>query len=345
VVRAGSLAELAAMPEDAVRGKIVFLDQAMERRRDGAGYGATVPIRHGGAVAAAKKGALAVVIRSVGTGGHRFPHTGGMEYEEGVAKIPAAALAVPDADVLAGQLRRAAADPEGGPVRLRLELASEVLPDARSANVMGEVRGRERADEIVLLGCHLDSWDLGMGAIDDGAGCAHVMAAAALLASLPEPPRRTVRVVLFANEELGLSGARAYAEAHAGELGRHVLAGESDFGAGRIWRFALRAAPSAEADAEALAGVLAPLGIEWGGTTAHGGADLTPLGAARVPVADLTPDGTYYFDVHHTADDTLSQVDPDDLAQGAAAWSVLAFWAAETDAVLGPAPEAEPEGP
>lgn len=342
VVRAGSLDELAEIPEEAVRGKIVFLDQAMERRRDGRGYGETVPIRHGGAVAAAKKGAAAVVIRSVGTGGHRFPHTGSMQYEEGVPEIPAAALAIPDADVLAGQVRLSAEDPELGPVRLRIELASERLPDAESANVMGEVRGRERPEEIVLLGCHLDSWDLGTGAVDDGAGCAHVMAAAALLADLPEPPRRTVRVVLFANEEFGLSGARAYAEAHAGELDRHVLAGESDFGAGRIWRFALSADPAAVDAAEAVAEVLEPLGIEWHGSPAFGGADLIPMRPARVPRADLTPDGTRYFDVHHTADDTLRQVDRDDLAQGVAAWSVLAWWAAETEVGFGRAPEDEP---
>lgn len=344
VVRAGSLEELAAMDEAAVRGKIVFLDKAMERRKDGRGYGETVPIRSGGAVAAAKKGAVAVVIRSVGTGGHRFPHTGSMSYEEGVPEIPAAALAIPDADVLAAQLRRAAEDPEVGPVRLRIRLESERLPDAESANVMGEVRGRVRPEEIVLLGCHLDSWDLGTGAVDDGAGCAHVMTAAALLADLPEPPRRTVRVVLFANEEFGLSGARAYAEAHAGELDRHVLAAESDFGAGRIWRFALSADPAAVAAGEAVAAVLEPLGIEWHGSPAFGGADLIPMRPARVPRADLTPDGTHYFDVHHTADDTLRQVDPDDLAQGAAAWTVLAWWAAEGEVDFGRAPEEERRG-
>ncbi len=346
VVRAGSLAELAALPDEAVAGKIVFLDQSMERRRDGAGYGQTVGIRSIGPVEAAKKGAVGLVIRSVGTGTHRFPHTGGTRYDEAVPKIPAAALAIPDADLLAAQLERVqqdGADPEPGqrlgPVRFRLVLDTETLPDEPSANVIGEVRGRELPDEIVLIACHLDSWDLGTGAIDDGAGCAHVLTAGALLARLPEAPRRTVRVVLFANEEFGLSGARAYAEAHADALDRHVLAAESDFGAGRIWRFALLADPAALPDAEALAEVLAPLGIEWDGNSARGGADLIPLRSARVPLADLTPDGTHYFDYHHTADDTLDKVDPDLLAQASAAWAALAWWAAETDADLGRAPE------
>lgn len=339
VVRAGSLAELTELPDEAVAGKIVFLDQSMERRRDGSGYGQTVGIRATGPVEAAKKGAVGVVIRSVGTGTHRFPHTGGTRYDEAVPKIPAAALAIPDADLLAAQLERSAADPEVGPVRFRLVLETRTLPDEPSANVIGEVRGRELPDEIVLIGCHLDSWDLGTGAIDDGAGCAHVLTAGALLARLPEPPRRTVRVVLFANEELGLSGARAYAEAHADTLDDHVLAAESDFGAGRIWRFAVRADPQALPDAEALAEVLAPLGIEWDGNSARGGADLIPLRSARVPLADLTPDGTDYFDYHHTADDTLDKVDPDALAQASAAWAALTWWAAETDADLGRAPE------
>lgn len=344
VVRAGSLEELAALPDEAVRGRIVFLDQAMERRRDGSGYGETVGIRGAGPVEAAKKGAVGVVIRSVGTGTHRFPHTGGTRYDDAVPKIPAAALAIPDADLLAAQLARVEADPELGPVRFRLVLDTETLPDEPSANVIGEVAGREIPGEVVLLGCHLDSWDLGTGAIDDGAGCAHVMAAGALLARLPEPPRRTVRVVLFANEEFGLSGARAYAQAHEGELTSHVLAAESDFGAGRIWRFAVAADPAALPDAEALAGLLEPLGIEWHGNTARGGADLIPLRAARVPLADLTPDGTEYFDYHHTADDTLDKVDPDALAQATAAWATLAWWAAETETDFGRMLEPEGDG-
>ena len=344
VVRATSLEDLAGMADEAVRGKIVFLDQAMERRRDGSGYGETVGIRSRGPVEAAKKGAVGVVIRSVATGTHRFPHTGGTRYDDAVGKIPAAALAVPDADILAAQFERAEADPEVGPVRFRLVLDTETLPDEPSANVIGEVRGRERPEEIVLLACHLDSWDLGTGAIDDGSGCAHVMTAGALLASLPEAPRRTVRVVLYANEEFGLSGARAYAEAHADEMASHVLAGESDFGAGKIWRFALRADPAALPEAEAFARVLEPLGIEWGGNAARGGADLIPLAEARVPLADLNPDGTDYFDYHHTADDTLDKVDPEALSQASAAWAALAWWAAETEADFGRRPAPEEDG-
>lgn len=341
VVEAASLDALTALPDDAVRGKIVFLDQKMERTRDGHGYGTAVPIRGRGPALAAKKGAVAVVIRSVGTGTHRFPHTGGLHYEEGVPKIPAAALAIPDADVLAAELASARND-GAGPVRLHLELATRDLGEAPSANVVGEVRGREKPGEVVLLGAHLDSWDLGTGAIDDGAGCAIVLAAAHLLAELPEPPRRTVRVVLFANEEFGLSGARAYAEAHAGELADHVLGAESDLGADRIWRFGLKAGPEGLAAGERIAELLAPLGIEWVGDQGFGGSDLLPMRPAGVPAAALGQDASRYFDYHHTADDTVDKIDPEQMAQNVAAYAVVAWYAAEMPGTFGRAPSQGP---
>ena len=335
VVEVDSLAALEALSEEQVRGKIVFVNQRMERTRDGSGYGTTVAIRGRSPVLAAGKGALAVLIRSVGTGPERFPHTGGTHYDDETPKIPAAALAIPDADVLAAQLRH------GEPVRFRLRLTSRTLPDAVSANVIGEIRGRETPEEIVLLGAHLDSWDVGTGAVDDGAGCAIVTAAARLIGDLPRPPRRTVRVVFFANEEFGLSGARAYAEAHADELSRHVLAIESDLGAGPLWRFGTRWAPAARPLAERIASWLEPLGVEQFDDQAHGGADLIPLAAAHVPLADLPQDAGSYFDVHHTADDTLNQVDPQDLAKNVAAYATLAYAAAESLERLGPAPEVD----
>jgi Zn-dependent M28 family amino/carboxypeptidase len=257
VVEVEDLEALEALADDVVTGKIVFFNKRMERRRDGSSYGKAVVVRGHGPSAAARKGAVAVVIRSVGTGVHRFPHTGALRYAEDAPKIPAAALAIPDADVLEAQIAR------GAPVRFHLFLGSRTLEDVESANVIGEVVGREIPDEIVLISGHLDSWDVGTGAIDDGVGCAISLGAAKLISELAKPPRRTVRVVLFANEEFGLSGARAYGEAHADELPSHQLAIESDFGAGRVWRFAASVQPDAMKAIESLARLLEPLAISY----------------------------------------------------------------------------------
>jgi Zn-dependent M28 family amino/carboxypeptidase len=323
VVEFDSLESLEAVADVALAGKIAFLNHRMERARDGSGYSATRPIRSRGPSVAASKGAIAMLMRSAATGSHRFAHTGATRYAEGLPRIPAAALAVPDADILEAQLAA------GAPVEFYLALESRRLEDGLSANVVGEVIGRERPAEIVLLGAHLDSWDTGSGALDDGAGCAIVMAAARLIARLPKPPRRTIRVVLFANEEFGLSGARAYAERHRDALARHALATESDFGAGPIWRFATRWHPLDLDRAAPLAELLAPLGIDSFGNTGRGGADLIPLRQVGVPIADLTADGTYYFDYHHSEDDTFDKVDPRALAQSVAAMATLAYYAAE----------------
>ena len=338
VVEVADLEALEELPDEAVTGKIVFFNKRMERRRDGSSYGETVGVRSRGPSAAAAKGAVAVLIRSVGTGTHRFPHTGALRYADDSPRVPAAALAIPDADILELQIRR------GGPVRFHLFLGSHTLEDTESANVIGEVVGRERPDEIVLISGHLDSWDVGSGALDDGAGCAISLGAAKLISELDTAPRRTVRVVLFANEEFGLSGARAYSEAHRGSLGKHQLAIESDFGAGRVWRFAASVRPEAMAATENLAKLLAPLAIVHDRTGARGGADLLFLHPARVPIADLTQDGTYYFDFHHTADDTLDKVDPEALAQNLAAYTTLVYYAAEIETSFFPAPE-RPEPP
>jgi Zn-dependent M28 family amino/carboxypeptidase len=305
----------------------------MARRRDGSGYGEAVGGRSRGAALAGKLGAAAVLIRSVGTDNNRTPHTGAMRYEEGGPRIPAAALSNPDADLLESQLA------SGKPVVFRLKLGARLVGDAESANIVGEIPGREEPDEVVLLGCHLDSWDLGTGAVDDGAGCAIMMEAARRIGELKQRPRRTIRVVLFANEEFGLSGARAYAEAHAAELPRHILAGESDFGSGKVWRISSRVAPETLSAFDAIAGLLAPIGVERGDNEAGGGADLIPMVPARVPVAGLNQDGTEYFDWHHTANDTLDKIDPKDLDQNVAAWAAVAYGAAEMQGDFGRAPE------
>lgn len=338
VVQVSDVALLEGMDPARVQGKIVFINKRMRRAKDGSGYGEAVGGRGRGASLAAKLGAVAVLIRSVGTDYYsRTPHTGAMRYEEGIPRIPAAALSNPDADTLQAQLASGKA-----PVVFRLKLGAKYLPDAESANVIGEIPGREKPEEIVLLGCHLDSWDLGTGAVDDGAGCAIMMEAARRIGELPQRPRRTVRVVLFANEEFGLSGARAYAEKYAADLPRHILAGESDFGSGRVWQADSRVAPESLPLFDEVAKLLAPIGVERGDNQSGGGADLSPLAPARVPVVGLNQDGTQYFDLHHTANDTLDKIDPKDLDQNVAAWAALAYAVAEMQGSFGPAPEPQP---
>src|SRR5271154_2922105 len=217
---------LAAAP-GSLNGKIAIVTQRIVRAQDGSGYGAANPIRRNGPSEAARRGSVAYLLRSLGTDNHRLPHTGALNYEDGAQRIPAAALAIPDAD----QLERLAAL---GPVRIRLLLTPTVRESAPSWNVVGEITGRERPDEIVLIGGHLDSWDLGTGATDDGAGVAIVFGAARLIAGLPQRPSRTIRVVLFGAEEMNFSGA-AYARAHEGETGKIVVAGEADFGARNVY--------------------------------------------------------------------------------------------------------------
>ncbi len=337
VVEAASLEELENMNRGQLEGKIAFINQRMRRSHDGSGYGESVGGRSQGPWVAAERGAVALLIRSVGTSNHRIAHTGAMRHKDGQPPpIPAAALSNPDADVLEKQLAK------GRPVRFLLELESERLPDEVSANVIAEIPGRELPQEVVLLVAHLDSWDLGTGAIDDGSGCAIVAEAARLIAELPTPPRRTVRVMLTANEEFGLSGARAYAERYRQDLGDHAAAFEADFGPGKVWMMRSLVREEALPVVRDLQTLLAPLGIEYGGNEARGGADLSPLRGTGVPIFDLRQDGTLYFDIHHTADDTLDKVDPESLAQNVAAYVTAAYVTAEIEASLGPAPASSP---
>jgi hypothetical protein len=329
VVATENVATLAALPDESVRGKIVYLFERMQRSRDGAGYSKTVKIRGDGVVEAAKKGAAAVVIRSVGTDSSRQPHTGGIGRKYLANPIPAAALSNADADLL-DEMRRG-----GRTVRFRLRLTSRRLADTTSANVVAEIRGRERPDEIVLLAAHLDSWDLGTGALDDGAGVGVVIAAAQAIGRLPERPRRTVRVVLYANEEFGLSGGIAYAREHAAELARHQAALESDFGTGRVFSVQARTATDdGGAALDELARLLAPLGVARDATVASGGADISTIRRLGVPVFDLSHDGSAYFDYHHTAEDTADKLDPEALAQASAAFATAAWQLAERPDLL-----------
>ncbi len=320
VVRFESLAELQAASASGVAGKIVFVDEKMTRTQDGSGYGVAVAKRSEATYEAAKRGALAVVIRSVGTDSRRNPHTGNMKMKEGEEAVPAAALSNPDADQLARAMAR-------GAVTLALDIQTARVEEAPSGNVVGEIPGR--TDEIIVIGGHLDSWDLGTGAVDDGAGIAITLAAAKLVDEMKGKPGRTIRVVLWGAEEVGLHGAKAYAEAHKDELPRHALAAESDFGAGRIWSMRTKFGAASAAKAELIAAALHPLGVGPGDNDASGGADVGPLKEAGVPVIDLNQDGTDYFDLHHTPDDTLDKIDPDALKQNVAAWAAMLYLAGE----------------
>lgn len=326
--------ELAARAAE-VKGAIVLYDVAMPAWTEagGSGYGDVVPFRGRGASAAAQLGAVAVLMRSVTAHSLRSPHTGAMRYADGVPRIPAAAITVEDAALIA---RLAAA----GPVRVNLTMGAQLLPDAPSANVIAELRGRERPDELVVIGAHLDSWDVGQGAHDDGAGVVHVMQALTTLRALGLTPRRTIRVVLFTNEENGLRGGKGYAAAHGGD--HHVALLESDSGgfAPRGFRVEAHGDGALRARLVEAAQLLAPLGAA-AITDDEAGADISPLVEAGALGLGLDVDGRTYFDIHHTAADTLDKVDPQALADGVAAIAVMAYVLADAEpalAVTAPAP-------
>jgi carboxypeptidase Q len=333
VVVVRSWDELAARAAE-VKGAIVLYDVAMPAwtEEHGSGYGDVVRFRGGGASAAARLGAVGVLMRSVTARSLRTPHTGAMRYADDAPRIPAAAITTEDADLIA----RLAAT---GPVRVQLTMGARTLPDAPSANVIAELRGRERPDELVVIGAHLDSWDVGQGAHDDGAGVVHVMTALTTLRRLGLVPRRTIRVVLFTNEENGLRGGRAYAAAHAGE--RHVAALETDSGgfAPRGFSIAAHGDARVRAAVAELAGLLAPVGAAEL-RDGDAGADVGPLVDTGVLGLGLWVDGRAYFDYHHSPADTLDKVDPTALADGVAAIAAIAYALAEVEPALVPAPAA-----
>lgn len=307
-----------------VEGKIVFISNRMDRHKAGLGYGPAVQARGRGASEAARKGALAIVIRSIGTDSHRLPHTGGVNYEDDAPRIAAAALSNPDADQLERIMKR------GKPISIHLDVQTRNHGIVEMSNVIGEITGRTAPNEYVILGSHLDSWDLGTGAVDDGAGVAITMATADLVRRLaPSRPHRTIRVVLFAAEEIGLVGARQYAAAHKAELESLIVGAESDFGAGPVWALASRVKPEALFVVDKMAQLMGPLGVVRASREANGGPDVGQLRQIGMPVMDLMQDGTDYFDLHHTADDTLDKVEPAALRQNMAAWAVFSYLAAE----------------
>jgi len=323
VLEVRSFQELKALG-NAARGKIVFFNQPMDRTilEPFRAYGANAEQRVRGAAEAAKSGAVAVLVRSLTFRRDRHPHTGLMRYEEGVPHIPAAAIATEDADVLSDFLR---ADHD---LTIRLTLGCRDIGPVSSANLIGELRGSENPEEIILVGGHLDAWDLGTGAHDDGAGCVHAVEALRLIKAVGLVPRRTIRAVLFMDEEFGGTGGRFYANAPERKGEKHVFALESDRGGFLPLAVGL-GGPEALDRFKAAGPLLQFLGVVRGIVLGGGGVDIAPLAERGVPLGGLIPDATRYFDHHHSALDVLEAVHPRELELGAVALAVTAYLIAQ----------------
>jgi hypothetical protein len=336
VVPVKDLASLKGIDPAAVKGKIVYIDFRMKRTKDGRDYGPASAIRTQGPPLAAAKGAAAFLLRSAGTDEHqRIAHTGVTGFRDPAKAIPAAALSNPDAD----QLDRILGYKK--PVSIHLDLDVGIEGEYTGANVIGEITGRRHPKEIVAIGGHLDSWDPGTGAIDDAAGVAIAAGAAHLIAQLPKRPDRSIRVIAFANEEMGLWGGRAYADKHAAEVEQHVLGFESDFGAGPIWRISASVKPEARDAIKQMAEVLVKSFVGYyPSLPGDGGSDLSQMHAKGMAALSLTQQGNWYFDWHHTANDTLDKIVPAQLAQNVAVYAACAYMAAQAKGDFGSAPGA-----
>ena len=343
VVHFPTLADLEAAASSDVEGRIVFVSNRMERRKDGSGYGPANDVRSRGHEVVAQKGGLALLIRSVGTDNHDAPHTGAMTfgddgkpqreldlaYEEAVSApygektVAAGAISNVDSDVFE------AIFDTGKEVTVALEIRNKDLGEITSYNIIGDMTGSERPDEVVITGGHIDAWDTGVGAMDDGMGVAITMNAVSMIGALPRRPARTLRFVAFGAEELGLLGAKAYAEEYA-EID-HVFGIESDFGIGKVWRLSPAVAEGAKPVLGEIATLLEPMGIGWDpGARGFPGPDLVPLVTdTGLAGASLNGDGTFYFDLHHTAEDTLDKIEASDLDYNTAAYAALLYLVAE----------------
>jgi Zn-dependent M28 family amino/carboxypeptidase len=317
-------ADLLAAPEGSLKGKIAVVTAPMTRTQDGSGYGAAGIARRAGPSEAAKRGAVAYLVRSISTSDLRSPHTGGTSYAEGVPKIPAAAIGVPDAELL----ERLAAK---GPVKIKLNMASSVDEKDVAWNISGDIVGSSKPDEVLVIGGHLDSWDVGTGAIDDASGIGITTAAAKLIGDLPRHPARTIRVVMWGSEERGGS-SDAFAAAHKDKLASFVVAGESDLGADAIYRIALPKGAVADPRMADLPALMAPLKVIVGRDPAQfAGSDTEGLQEAGVPVMQISQSALRYFDLHHSPDDTLDKIDPKQLQQNVAVWVSLLWLIADSD--------------
>lgn len=337
VVYFPSYAALERAKEGSLSGKIVFLDHAMRRSQDGSHYGVFGKARFTGPNLAAKKGAVAFVVRSLGTDHHRNPHTGTTRFEKDVKPIPAAALTLPDADNLLRMLERR--DYPGGglfpePLKMRLKLTPKNIGSQKSGNVIAEIPGRDPALPVILVACHLDSWDLGTGAIDDASGCG-IVTAAAIYAAKVKQPLRTIRILWAGAEEVGVWGGASYSKSNGNVP--HALAMESDFGADRVWRIEFRLNAGAAELQKKINNAVARFGVASSLKRAGGGADIGPIIASqKLAVIDLQQDGSRYFDLHHTPDDTLDKVDKAQLRQNVAVWTEVLRHVANYDGQLKP---------
>ncbi len=317
VVVVSSFEELAVLGR-AIKGKIVLFNHAMLATPSaGLGYRDALPFRVGGADRAAPLGALAVLVRSLTAHSLGAPHTGFMKYA-GATKIPAATLSVEDADLIARLAAR------GEAVKVHLALGAQTLPEVASANVVAEIRGHDKPDEIVVLAAHIDSWDVGQGAQDDGSGCAMVMESLATIRRLGLAPRRTLRAVLFTGEEEGRRGAKQYAADHRAELEHIVAAFECDAGIGTPLGFVTDGVPAWSGEARAFGTLLSSIGA-GAVTPGFPGEDVDELKGGGVPRLGLAVDIDHYFDVHHSVADTLDKIDPNNLRRGVAALATMAF--------------------
>ena len=319
-----SFEDLTATPPGALVNRIAVLNQPITAAQGEEGYRAAARGRRDGPAVAAARGAVGFLVRSLSTGDSRLPHTGATRYAEGAPRIPAAALGVPDVELLERLVAR------GQPVTVRMSLASTVIAKAPAWNVVGDLVGRDTSTEMLVIGGHLDSWDVAEGATDDGAGMAICLAAAHLIAQQPQRPRRTIRIVLWGSEETGGSGA-AFAQAHRDGIPKVVLASESDMGSGRIYRIGFSVDARNDPRLLQLAAILAPLGIlpdqKAGYVRRNRRRDLRKAG---VPIVRMSQDTRGYFATHHSADDTLNKVDRSDLEQNVAAWSAMLYVIAES---------------
>lgn len=327
VVHFDTLKDLEAAKPGSLAGKIAFISHRMSREIDGRGYGPVVAGRSRGAQVAAEKGAVAFVLRSVGSDNNRVGHTGVMRYKDGIKAIPAAALSNPDADMLVRQVKR------GKPVTMQLKMTSKRMDEqtVTSANVIGEITGSEKPDEFVVMAAHLDSWDVGTGALDDGLGVAITMAAGHHIAQLPQRPKRSIRVILFAGEEVGLVGAYQYMEKNQENMGNHVIGVEWDFANGPIYDMRPGVGPESLNAMRELAQLIAPLGVSLNPmNNSQGNSDIRPLVAAGMPATSFAADGTDYFDYHHTENDTLDKVDRKALPANTAIYAMFAYFTANS---------------
>jgi carboxypeptidase Q len=315
--------ELKSLPRDKVAGKIVLFNYPFDKQmaaegRGGEAYGEAVVYRGDGPSAAAQKGAVACLIRSVGGADYRLPHTGQTKYADDAPKIPAGAVTAEDADLIVDLVRQ-------GPVKMKLILTPQQLPDVESYNVIGDLKGNEHPEQVIIVSGHLDSWDLGTGAIDDGAGVAVSMEAANLIQKLHLKPKRTIRVIAWMNEENGLAGSIQYGKDHEKEMPNHFAAMETDGGAGHPLGVNIKGKPEVKEMLAPVAAILQKSGAGMLNFVEHCGADIEPLEKADVPAFSPIQDSRFYFNYHHTAADTLDKIVPKELAENSAVVAVVAY--------------------